>query len=530
MENGTQNPAPPEFADHIETTCKRPLRFWFHEDPPHLDPQSGVGGLSWRIHSACYEGLVRLRSGGRIEKGSGLAEDWSISENGRVYTFYLKDDLRWSNGAPLLAEHFVYSFRRAADPRNDMRAAWQMYVLRGGRELHKFPREDYANITTAINNLGVHAEGPRELRIELEAPAAHFLQLLALPPFAPAHPDIPLPQNPSEVSQVVYNGPFIWTEFLPNKSIKLTPNPYYWDALTIKLSGIEIIIGGNPTQLYQEGKIDFLELEGPELSHFDPTHLHLIPEAITLYVAFNTEHPVLAKSTIRQAIAAAIDRSSLIKVAMAGSTQAFGLIPPVVQSGQFRATADEMLPPDSSAKVIEKPIDFDPADLPPLTLLTGNNDVNIREAQALADNLYHTLGLSLKVETTGYTERYQRARAGNYQLAMLAWKADYDDPISFLNEHVSNRDAGNQSRWSNQTYDDLIAKAHVTIDTKTRQQLLITAEQLLLKEAPLIPLCYRGRYWAIRPEVSGLLHVPVGPSPDIRWTAINDTSKNMGDI
>lgn len=154
-----------------------------------------------------------------------------------------------------------------------------------------------------------------------------------------------------------------------------------------------------------------------------------------------------------------------------------------------------------------------------LAILAGDAPANVREARAVADGLRLVLGVSVAIETVGYTDRFVRVRDAAYQIAMLAWKADYDDPLSFLAEHVSDGAAGNQSKWSNAPYNAMIARIRATVDPEERYRLLVEAERSLMEELPVIPLLFRGRYVAVREELRGLVHLPVGPSPEVRFAA-----------
>jgi oligopeptide transport system substrate-binding protein len=135
----------------------------------------------------------------------------------------------------------------------------------------------------------------------------------------------------------------------------------------------------------------------------------------------------------------------------------------------------------------------------------------------VADQLRDGLGVAVEVEPNGFTERFVRIRDADYQLAIVAWKADYDDALGLLLEHTSDGAAGNQSKWSDERYNAIMARARVEPDTGERRKLLVEAEALLLGHAAVQPLLYRGRYWAVRRGVHGLVHVPVGPSPELRW-------------
>ncbi len=493
------------------------------EDPPNLDPQRGVDELSWWLLALCHEGLVG--DSGPSGRAAGLAERWTVSPDGCTYTFYLRPGLRWSDGEPLTAAHCAYSFRRALDPRNGLRAAWPMYAIRGARTAHRTPPGEAGRIAAALDAVGVAVDAGGVLRITLESPTPYFPRLLSLPPLMPVRPDRTPPQSPSELPGAVFSGPFIIRAYRPGSHLDLEPNPHYWNAACVRLSGIQVLIGGAAGDRYRRGEVDLIPVDHSDVPHLDPSHLYWTPEATTLYLVCNTRDPLLDNVHVRRAIALALDRTRVAAEGIPGSTAATGLVPPAIWNGQFRTTAGDLLSPAADPGAARAEWERAEAELgldsrPHLTLLAGDSAGNVAEAQAVAACLHEHLGLRVEVQTAGYSDRYWRVRRGEFQLALLAWKADYDDPIAFLGEHVSDGLAGNQSKWSNPAYNQLISRARGTMDARERQQLLIEAERMLVDAAPVTPLAFRRRCWAVRPGVEGVVHLPVGPSPELRWAAV----------
>lgn len=511
-------------ALEMETARKKDttLRIWLSEDLPNLDPQHVIANDFWRLFIVCYEGLVRQKEPGKVEMGRGLAEKWSVSSDERVYTFHLKKGLKWSDDEPLLAEHFVHSVRRALDPRNGLRP-WQMYVLQGARRVNQLPPEAASEIDRALNEVGVEAEGDLVVKFTLEQPAPYFPSLLALPLFTPVRPDRPPAFWHEDLDRNVYSGPFQIKRYVRDERIELEKNHHYYDADAIPYSNIVFRIGGDPISLYRNGEVDFLDVDEDQLPDVPLDHLHYVQEAATLYLVCHTRDPLLSNVHLRRAISLAIDREEIATEARHGSTAADGLIPPAIQGGDYRAAAGEMFSKagdvDAALKALHAARE-ELGEIPPLKILCGHEPASLNEAEAVARRLQKKLGIRVEIEGEGITERFTRVKDGQYQLAMLAWRADYDDPLSFLAEHVSDGAAGNQSKWSHPEYNRLIREAR-GLTGKERQQKSIQAERLLLDEAVIIPICYRGRAWVVRPGINGLAHLPTGPSPELRWVTFS---------
>lgn len=493
------------------------IKLWLKEDFQIFDPQYVIANDFWLLFNVCYEGLVRQEQNGIVRKGSGLAKDWTISENKKVYVFTLKEGLKWSDGKPLTAKDFEFGCRRAVDPRNNLRP-WQMYIIQGAEEVHKLNKDNINKIEEGFKDLGMVALDDKKLQITLKEPAPYFLNLLALPIFMPIREDAPPVENVQDIVNNVYNGPFIIEEYSPNAYVRLIKNNQYHDK--VSYNHLHFNIGGSSVQKYNDSLVDTISMPSSNIEIIPKKDLSFSDEAVTLYIACNTQMELTNNKKFRKALSMVLDRKKIAEASVIGSTPATGLVPKAICGGRFRELSGDLCvkyESFSEAKRLIKDMYNDLNETNEIKLMCGDEPANIQEAKEVAKAIKDTLGITVKIQIEGLTSRFNKVKCGDYQLAILAWRADYDDPLSFLSEHVSNGAAGNQSKWTNETYNSLIEKGRRSQSLTKRDEYLIEAEQLLIDEAVIIPLCFRSCVWAKKSELKNVIHVPTGPSPELRW-------------
>ncbi|MBC7341257.1 MAG: hypothetical protein H5U02_02200 [Clostridia bacterium] len=350
------------------------------EEPPSLDAQKSTDVVSFDILNAVLEGLVRPDPNGEIKKGSGLALDWTVSPDGKVYTFTLRD-AKWSDGKPITAEDFEYSWKRALDPRTGSQYAYQLYYLKGGQALNTIelpdPNKDKAGydqavkkIEEAMANVGVKAKDAKTLEVTLEQPTPFFLWLTSFPTYLPQPKHLVEKYGDkyaSEANLMAASGPFMVQSWKHKSEITLVKNPNYWDAATVKLTKIHMDMIkdiNTPLNMFEKNELDFLyRVPGQFIDQYKDKGLKTISEATCWYLEFNCQDPLFKNAKIRQAFALAVDRESFVKnVTKDGSWPATAYTPPVIHSGpneSFQKTyVKDVLPvkadPEKAKKLLEE--------------------------------------------------------------------------------------------------------------------------------------------------------------------------------
>lgn len=480
----------------------RTLRIGNGAEPATLDPHRAEGVPARNIQRDLFEGLLREAPEGGYEPG--VAKRWTISDDRQAYTFELRPDARWSNGDPVTASDFVFSFRRAVDPRTAGVLAESLFPIRNAREViaGKLP-------TSA---LGVHATADGRLVIELEQPTSYFLQLLAHPSTFPVHPpSVMASEDWTKPGKMVSNGAYQLEEWRVQSAITLTPNPHYWqrDAVSIKrVQYLPIEDMNAELARFNAGELDITY--GVPTGRLDrlrrkyPQALRVAPWFGTYFLGINTTDPRLKDVRLRKALALAIDRSILARdVLGGGETPAYTWVPPISGyssavpewaqwSQQRREREAQRLLAESGG---EQPLRIE--------LLYNTRDRDQRVVTAVAAMWRRVLG----VETVLRNEEWKvyldsRRQLEETEVFRSGWIGDYADPYAFA-EILHSTHGMNEFGWRNSRYDALLHAAATAGTPRQRYQLLREAETIVLAELPVIPLFHYSKARLVSERVGG---------------------------
>ncbi|MFY9359350.1 MAG: ABC transporter substrate-binding protein [Bacillota bacterium] len=323
------------------------------EEPPDLQSITCTDAVSMDILNATLEGLVRMNANGEYEQGSGLAESWTISDDGLVYTFELKEGLKWSNGEPLTAHDFEYAWKKVVDPRTASQYNYMMFFVKGAEAVANVEIPDkesdpegyeqaMAELQEAMDNMGVKALDDLTLEVTLEAPSAFFLSLTAFSPYFPlnqaAHEQWG-EEYATEPDKMLYCGPFVIDEWKHGSKMVLKKNPNYWDADNVKLEQINLDMIkdiNTPVTMYEAKELDVIGVPGDFIPKFQaerPDEFKQMPEAVTFYLECNLNHPLLKDQRVRQALSLALDRQEYCDNVLRNySAPAYAYNPPSISS------------------------------------------------------------------------------------------------------------------------------------------------------------------------------------------------------
>ncbi|MFU8779390.1 MAG: peptide ABC transporter substrate-binding protein [Kiritimatiellia bacterium] len=484
------------------------LHFGNASEPRELDPQVTTGVTEQNILSAVFEGLV-TEEPGTLKIVPATAERWDVLDDGARYRFHIRPNARWSNGEPLLAEHFKYAFQRILSPEFGAPYAYMLYCIKGAEDFHRQLAQDFDDVGIAILDANI-------LEITLHTPIPHFLTKLTHMAWFPVHPPTieqhggmtAIGTSWTRPATFVGNGPFALSQWYPNRHIKVVRNPHYWDRDKVKLNAIVFYPIGDHAieerafragQLHITGTVPVERIAYYQRNH--PEILSLEPYLGTYYYLLNTKRPPLDNPHIRRALALTIDREQITRViTRAGETPAFHFTPPA--TGDYTTTAKLEGTPDEARQLLADAGFPGGQGFPVLTILYNTADTHARIAEAIQQMWRQQLGIRVELNNMDWKVYLDATQSGQYDIARAGWIGDYLDPETFLNLWVT--DGGNnRTGWSHPEYDRLIRTAATTIDPMQRLTAFQQAEDILMQKLPVIPIYFYRSKSLIHPSVRG---------------------------
>ena len=506
----------PARADHV---LHRPLE----AEPDSLDPpktSSGVGGV---VETDLFEGLVRFDAAGRIIPG--VAERWERTPDGVTYTFHLRPDARWSNGAPMTAEDFVYTWRRAVDP------ATAAYGLHAPLELVNGP-EIVAGKITDPSTLGVEAVDAHTLRAVTRAPSPLFLAHCALRDSYPVHRATieHWGRDWTQPGHMVSNGPFTLTSWTPHGEIVLARSETYWDRASIALDGVDHILADNDEvalKRFLAGELDYAGVPTRDLATVRATQaasLHFGLGNRIHNFAFNmTTGPLAESKPLREALALTYDAGVIVdKLQPRGQQIAFNWVPPTVLDYTPQKLFYAAMTMEERIKLARKlyaEAGYGPDHPFKLTVNYPTNEDVKSEVLAAAQMWKAALGVETTLQSEEFQVYLQRVKRGDDQMVVLGWAEELRDPSLFLARFGTGA-YGNYFQYSNPAVDELLTAAATTVDDGRRRDLYQRAERLISDDVPGIPSYFNSIIMLVGPHLNGW--VDDDEYPESRWLSFKD--------
>jgi len=463
------------------------LAFCNQQEIQSLDPAATSGVPEARILSALYEGLVRPDPA-TGEPLPGMAVSWSVSDDGLSWTFAVRSDSRWTNGDPVTARDFEYSFRRFVDPRTAAPYADTLWCVRGARQISAGEADP--------RTLGVRAVDDRTLLIELEHPTPQLLALLAMAPLLPVHQGCVETWGPAWVrpEHIVTNGPFRLVERRVRDRMRLVRHDGYWGRDQVALGSIDAYAAeGITTQLnmYLTGQVDWMIKPPTSLYARILPRPDAIrgPQAGMTFMRFNTTRSPFSDPDVRRALTLALDREALARDVMRGGELPASSFVPAGLGGYVPA---ELAPADlaEARRLLARAGYADGAGFPAFELLYPHNESTRDFCEAVAAQWRDRLGLQPRLVNQAWKVYLDSCRQLNYDVAWGAWTADYLDATSFL-DCFRTLSGNNRTGWSSLRYDGLLEQASRQLLAGPRAALLAQAEGVLLDELPIAPVYQR---------------------------------------
>ena len=487
------------------------LQFGNGTEPQELDPHIVTGVPEHNIIDALLEGLVSLDPK-TLEPVPGVAERWEISEDGKTYLFHLRENARWSNGDPLTAEDFVWSWWRALQPALGNQYAYMLFPVVNAEAYANGEIEDF-------DKVGVKALGDHLLEVKLNNPTQYFLQMLGYHYSTyPVHRETIEKFGAADErgtrwtrpGNYVGNGPFALTTWKLNKVIEVRKNPHYWNADNVRLNGIDyrpIENVSTEERMFRAGQLHITQTvpidKVPWYRQHNPEVLQVAPYLGTYYYRFNVRHEHLQDPRVRRALNLAIDRESIVKsITKGGEIPAYTFTPPDTMG--YTAGSTLSYDPEKARRLLADAGYPGGRGFPKLEVLYNTSEGHQKIAVALQQMWKQNLNIDISLNNQDWKVFLSSVNLGEYSLARAGWIGDYVDPNTFLGMWVT--DGGNnQTGWSNKRYDELVLKLAPAAETREQRYAYFReAESILLKELPVIPLYIYTSKSLIKPSVHGI--------------------------
>lgn len=476
-------------------------------DPETLDPATMSGAPEGRIAFEIFEGL--LMPAASTEDASklvvpGVAKDYpTVSEDGKTYTFALREDAKWSDGSPLTAQDFVESWKRILTPDFPADYAQMLWVIEGAEDYNTKKEEDWGKV-------GIKATDDHTLVVTLKQPTPYFQELVAFYTFFPT-PTKLIEQKGKDWTKpenIISNGAYKLVEYKPQQEIILEKSPHYWDNANVSMEKVRMRIISDRNAAVNAYKTGELHWTGGGLPVAQITNLLTHPDYMsepllgTYYFRVNVkaEGP-LQDNKLRQALAMSVDRDSLVNQTMNGLYTSAQAMVPDSMPGYKSITKISYNPKKAKSMLEEAGFGKDKA-LPTLELLYNTDENHKLVAEAVQAMWKRNLGLEVKLVNKEWKTYMQDIDTLNYQVARAGWIGDYNDPMTFLEMWVTDN-GNNDTGWSNAEFDKLIADAQVEVDKAKRLELLQKAEQILVEQGPIIPVYFYTNNQLISRQVQG---------------------------
>ena len=559
----TSTPAPTE-SQAVETPTANDglfnLNINIASEPQTIDPalNSAVDGAIMTGH--LFEGLYRWADSGELVDGvqdCNLAElvpgqadgepEKVVNEDGTVtYTFKIRSDAKWSDGKPVTAGDFVYSWQRLATPETAADYCYMIDMVKGYAEINGgIPETDaegkvvldedgnpvikeYADPTT----LGVEAPDDSTFVVTLTYDCPYFLEVCAFPATFPVREDV-VSADPDgwthNVETYLSNGAYTLTQWDHNSQIIMAKNENYYDydklgpdTLTFKL------MDDNNAMLtgFNSGELDFIEdMPVDEIpSLLSSGDLRIVPYIGTYYVCYNVEKAPFDDWRVRKAFTLAIDAQYIVEnVTQTGQLPASGFVPSGVagKDGDFRTEGGDYWTPatddEQYAKNVEEAKQLladagypNGEGFPTVTYLYNTSDNHKKIGEALQQQWQTALGVEVKLENQEWAAFLETRKNGEYQIARNGWIADYNDPISFLDMWLTGG-GNNDAQYSNADYDAAINEAKSSADPAVRMAAMHRAEDIIMgQDWALGPIYFYTQKYMLNSDVKGMYYTPLG--------------------
>ena len=483
-----------DYQSNVESGNREGTLHWGNgTEPQSLDPHIATGVPEHHIISSLMEGLVH-KDGETLEPRPGVAKSWDISADGRVYTFYLRQDARWSNGDLHNAHDYVWSWWRALQPALGNLYAYMYFPIANAKAYYDGEISDFSQV-------GVKALDDYVLQVTLTEPIPYFLQLLDHYSTYPVHRATVEKFGKADQrgtrwtfeGNIVGNGAFQLKEWKINRRITVERNPHYWNAENVRLNQVVFYPTENVTteeRMFRAGQLHYSGIPSDKIQAYsqsnDPS-LRIQPYLGVYFYRLNVDKPQLSDKRVRRALGMTINRDQLVsQITKGGQIPAYAITPPGTMG--YYPESDLAFDPEAARKLLAEAGYPNGEGFPTTEILYNTSEGHRKIAVALQQMWKKHLNIDVVLLNQEWKVYLDTVSNHHYEIARAGWIGDYVDPNNFLDMFLCNG-GNNRTGWCNPVYDELILKHAPEAKThEERLEIFTQAEKMLLADMPVIPI------------------------------------------
>lgn len=475
-------------------------------EPPTLDWSMATDVSSYTVLNNIMDGLTQFDA--EFHPLPALAESWTVSDDGKTYTFNIREGVEWTDGKPLTAGDFEYSWKRLLNPETGADYAYFLYDIVNAEEYNTGEIND-------ADKVGIKVVDDDTLEVTLKKPAAYFPSLLSFMATYPMRKDVVEEHGIrwTEPENIVTLGPYRLTSWKHHDHILLTRNGGYWGDKP-RIEKVRIIMNENPSSAlaqYESGELDYADsksippLEVPRLKDLPDFKTTLMFR--TNYIAFNVEKPPFDNPLVRKAFAASIDRQSIVDLIQGAGVTTKSWIPNNMLGYNNEVGID--FDPEQAKKWLAEAGYPDGKGFPAVSFLWPDVSSNRIIAEALQSMWKMYLGVKVNLMNQEWKVYLSTINTDPPEIHRAGWGADFPDPHNFMTLFTCTS-GNNRTRWCNKEYDALVYRAAEETDPAKRKELYDKAQKILTEnDVPIVPFYVSNQQNMIKPYVKGLVPNPL---------------------
>lgn len=481
------------------------LRFWNAAEPRSFDPHKTGGIPEFYVINSIFEALTWYDPK-TLDPLPGVAERWETTDSARSWTFHLRRNAVWTDGQPVTARDFVYAWRRAVDPETASPYVGLQFYVKNGEAISLGKMKP--------SELGVKAIDDYTLLVEMERPTAFFPKMTSHYIFAPL-PSHAMDRLLAEhgdrwtaVEHIITNGPFKLIEHKPYDQAVAIKSPSYWDATNVKLDRIVFVHTEDTAtglNLYKAGDVYTMQSGSIPLA-FIKALKHKKDYVsgslfFTYYYSINLKRKPLDDARVRKALSMAIDREAITERLIGkGDIPAYSFVPPGVPG--YKGYRGEGFNPEEARRLLSEAGYPDGKGFPKLTIYFNTSDAQRQIAEAIQRMWKEHLGIEIGLQNEEWQTFQARWERRDFDFSRDGWQGDYLDPNTFL-DLMGTDTPNNHSGWINEDYKRLLDAANSEPDEEKRMRMLSEAEEMMMRDQPIIPIYFYGMSYLKKPFVEG---------------------------
>lgn len=506
---------------------QRSISIVIEQEPPQMDSTRATDAVSGMLLGHLMEGLLRYDGQGNLQPG--VAEAWEVSSEGAV--FHLRDSARWSDGEPVTAHDFVFSWRKSLEPETASQYAFIMYPIKNAESIN------LGQIPSAT--LGVFAEDDLTLRVEFERPLAFFDRLVAFTTYYPIREDFYYSRDGrygADVEDLLFNGAFVMTKWIHGAEIALEKNLQYWNRESIWLDRINIPFittdSNTHLNLFKDGKVAMVQLSPDTLENAieNRWQIRRFAEGTVFFIEFNHRPGRLTDNlNLRKALYYATDTAELVYrvIKLPGYLPGTSLFPTWLKGEHDFLRREYPVPPHpmnierarQHLEMAKRELGIE--EFPPLVLLVGDTPTSLKQAEYFQNTFKRHLGLEIRIDAQIFKQRLEKMTLGQFDMVAAGWAPDFDDPLTY-GDLFASWNKNNRGHFRNKELDNQVRIAQGSLDTRERMRAFGEIQRILLDQAAIIPNYERGRVYVADPRLEGLIRRTIGPDPDYSRARIRE--------